>query len=174
MNRPFVIWFTGISGAGKTTLSEKLYNHLKKDHRALVLLDGDDIRLAFGGDLGYEEENRFIQIQRIQHISNIIVRQGVSVIVAALYSHEELLLWNRKHFRNYFEIFLDMSISEALKRDTKNLYLPAQSGKISNVVGIDIDYRVPKSPDIVIDMNQAQTPDSSFKMITSKLEFSIK
>jgi len=154
MRTPSVIWLTGLSSSGKTTISKRLYNNLAEKHSPIVLLDGDDIRVAFGEDLGHKESDRIIQIKRIQNIANILVKQNVSVIVAALYSSEDLLRWNRLNLQNYFEIYLKASIKTVESRDTKNLYSPALDGKIKNVVGIDIDYSHPKNSDVVVDMDK--------------------
>ena len=169
MREPFVIWFTGLSSSGKTTLSQRVYNILNKNINTLILLDGDDVRLAFGSDLGYREKDRLTQIKRIQRISKMLVGQGISVIVAALYSHGDLLKWNRDNFSNYLEIFLDISVSKATGRDNKNLYAPAQKGKIKNVVGIDIKYHKPEFSDITIDMNDESTPEHIVDKIMKKI-----
>ena len=76
METPFLIWFTGISGSGKTTLSRRLHKRLKKTIKPLILLDGDDIRVAFGSDLGYDVNSRILQINRIQNIAKILVNRS--------------------------------------------------------------------------------------------------
>ena len=172
MKPPFVIWFTGLSSSGKTTLSKNLHSTFEKEVVSLVLLDGDDIRTAFGEDLGHGQDDRFTQIRRIQNISKILVDQGISVIVAALYANEELLLWNRKYLKNYFEIYLQASIKTVMSRDTKNLYAPAINGNLKNVVGVDIGYDDPKSPDIIIDMDRPNNVSDTIRHLTDRINLS--
>ena len=166
MKIPSVIWITGLSSSGKTTISKGLYKELIDQYSPLVLLDGDDIRIAFGEDLGHKEKDRIIQIKRIQNISNLLVKQNVNVLVAALYSNDKLLNWNKLNFKNYFEIYLKASIKTVQSRDTKNLYSPALNGKIKDVVGIDINYKDPENSDLVIDMDaNPSIPDVLTKII---------
>src|SRR5580698_9930829 len=114
-----IIWVTGISGAGKTTLCLALQRILKPKLPELVLLDGDVIRDIFGNDLGFAEADRKRQIARIQSIARELDRQDLVVLVAALYSHPSLLEWNRNNFPSYFEIYLEASISLVSSRDPK-------------------------------------------------------
>lgn len=173
MNISSVIWFTGLSSSGKTTLSKKLYGIMKEKLPSLVLLDGDNIRKIFGADLGFSKEDRFEQINRIQNITKLLLNQGVTVIVAALYCNEAIQSWNRKYLDNYFEIYLKASLPTLINRDKKNLYVPAQQGKIKNVVGVDIDYHLSLSPDLTLDMDVPSTPDSAVNKILSHLNLNL-
>ena len=150
-----VCWITGLSCSGKTTLSTALHNSLKKNMTNLILLDGDVLRDIFGNDLGHKEEDRKIQIRRLQHLSKLLSNQGLFVIVAALYSNEELLNWNRNNFKNYYEIYLEASFEVLSKRDTRGLYGPLSSEL--NVVGRDIKWTPPRKSDIII--NTDNDPD---------------
>jgi len=152
-----VIWITGISGAGKSTLCNEIYRQLKPGVPELVLLDGDVVRAAFGNDLGYREADRKVQIKRIQNIAKMLSDQGLVVLVAALYAHPELLAWNRRHIGDYFEVYLKASLDTVRRRDPKGLYAAAAAGTMPHVVGVDIPWHAPDSPDMVVDMNQ---PDS--------------
>ena len=155
-----LIWVTGLSGSGKSTLCNALYRKLKKDMPELVLLDGDVVRTAFGDDLGYEEADRVIQIKRIQNIGKVLIEQGLVVIVAALYSHPDLLAWNRAYLGRYFEVYMKASIKTVSERDPKGLYAGAASGRTPHVVGVDIPWRSPESPDLVIDADVFEDPDA--------------
>jgi adenylylsulfate kinase-like enzyme len=154
-----VIWVTGLSGSGKTTLCTALYALLKPRMPQLVKLDGDEIRAAFGDDLGHGESDRVRQIQRIQRISGMLAGQGLVVLVAALYAHPDLLAWNRANLPGYFEIYLKADLDFLRRRDSKGLYGKAERGAISDVVGVDIPWRVPGGADLVIDAVSAQAPD---------------
>jgi adenylylsulfate kinase len=141
-----VIWLTGLSGSGKTTIANLIYLKLKKKLTSLVLLDGDVIREIFGNDLGHSEPDRKKQISRIQRLTLFLEGHGIPVIVAALYSNQELLQWNRDHFHAYYEIYVSASLEVVEARDTKGLYSSARSGSRIDVVGIDIAWHEPKNP----------------------------
>src|SRR4051812_30262662 len=101
-----VIWIVGLSGSGKTTLATVFSKKLRVTIPNLVVLDGDVVRQLYGNDLGYEEADRAIQIKRIQNLALFLERQGILVIVAALYARDDLLQENRNMFQEYFEIYL--------------------------------------------------------------------
>ncbi len=154
-----VVWITGLSGSGKTILCQALWRFLKPRMPELVIIDGDMVRAAFGNDLGYHEKDRVIQIKRIQNIAQLLSQQGLVVLVAALYSNADLLRWNRTNFSHYFEVYLEASLECVRKRDPKGLHAQAAAGEISHVVGVDIPWHVPARPDLVIDVDSAETPD---------------
>ena len=154
-----VIWVTGLSGSGKTTLCNELWRLLKPRMAELTILDGDSIRAAVGDGLGYREEDRFIQIKRMQMFAKMLSEQDLVVVVAALYSHPELLQWNRQNLSDYFEVHLEGSFDTVRRRDNKGLYARADSGEITNVVGVDIPWHPPESPDLVINIDNEDSPE---------------
>jgi adenylylsulfate kinase len=160
-----VIWMTGLSGAGKTTLCEALTQRLKAALPALTNLDGDVVRQVFGGELGYAETDRVTQIKRIQSLAEMLDRQGMVVLVAALYAHPDLLAWNRATFDDYFEIYLNAPIGLVQQRDPKGLYAKAAAGTMSQVVGLDIPWHAPVNPDLTIDMTVGRSVDETADMI---------
>lgn len=153
-----VIWITGLSGAGKTTLSVALFELLKPRLPELVLVDGDAIRAMFGESLDYSEASRMVQIKRIQALTAYLSRQGLVVIAAALYAHPDLLAWNRAHLPAYFEVYIEAPLELVRARDAKGLYEKAARGDMPNVVGIDIPWHAPSRPDMVIDAASAEPP----------------
>lgn len=153
-----VIWLTGLSGAGKTTIAEAMVAMLKPQVPQLVLVDGDVIRELFGASLGYEEPARREQIGRLQRLSGWLARQGQTVVVAALYAHPDLLAWNRDNLPGYFEVYVDAPMKLLRERDSKGLYAGADSGRTPNVVGVDIPWHAPQNPDIVIDASCVEPP----------------
>lgn len=154
-----IIWVTGLSGSGKTTVCEALIGRMKSSVPELVLLDGDVIREIFNDQLGHTEPERVRQIKRIQRLAREMDRQGLIVLVAALYAHPDLLAWNRQTFEDYYEVYLDATVDLVRARDPKGLYAKVASGKMDNVVGIDIPWYAPKDPDLHVKMAAGVTPD---------------
>ena len=146
-----VIWIAGLSGAGKTTVSQLLYTRLKPSLPQLVLLDGDVIREALGHDLGYAEAERVKQVSRVQRVARLLSDQGLVVIVALVYAHPDLLAWNRRHIPSYVEVLLDASLDLVRRRDPKGLYARALRGDIRDLVGHDIPWHRPATADLVFD-----------------------
>ena len=164
-----VVWITGLSGSGKTTLCNAIWQSLKPLMPQLVLLDGDAIRAAFGGGLGYREEDRIFQINRIQNIAKLLSDQGLNVLVAALYSNPNLLGWIRQNLNNYIEIYLEASLEALRGRDNNNLYAKAESGELTDVVGVDITWHAPNSPDMVINTDYPDTPHKLAKQVIASV-----
>ena len=150
-----VIWITGLSGTGKTTLCEALRALIKSRLAETVVLDGDVIRALFDTGLGYREQDRVVQIGRIQALAKLLSDQGLVVIVGALYAHPDLLSWNREKFGDYFEVYLEASIEFLRGRDSKGLYARAAAGEV-NVVGVDIPWHAPLRPDMTIDASASR------------------
>lgn len=164
-----VIWITGISGAGKTTLCDALIKLVKPRLPELVVIDGDVVRDIFGGALGYSEPERVQQIGRIQALARELDRQGLVVLVAALYANADLLAWNRQNFQDYFEIYLDASLTLVQKRDAKGLYAKAARGDMPHVVGIDIPWNAPSYADLRISSDQAPDPGRLAVTVAAKI-----
>ena len=143
-----VVWLTGLSGAGKTTIAGAIARAVRPRLSSLVIIDGDVIRDLFGAGLSFDEEARKMQIGRIQRLAHFLAHQNIPVIVSALYSSPVLMDWNREHFPDYFEIYVDTPLETVVARDTKGLYSKAQTGELLNVVGVDIPWHIPVSPDM--------------------------
>ena len=148
-----VTWMIGLSRAGKTTLSKLLYDRLKPHVNNLVLLDGDIIRELFRNDVDHTIEGRRKNAERLSHLSKFLSDQNIHVIAAVLSIFPEWQAWNRKNIIAYQEVYIKASIDVLEKRDINNLYFQAKSGKIKNVVGIDIPFPEPENPDLVIENN---------------------
>jgi len=164
-----VIWITGLSGSGKTTLATALYKAMKPRLPALVRIDGDEVRALFGNSLGFAESERRLQIQRIQSLATMLDGQGLPVIVAALYAHPDLLAWNREHFSDYFEIYLEASLELVRSRDSKELYAKAQAGEISHVVGMDVPWHAPDNPHMTVTAEDDLDVDAVARDIMGRL-----
>lgn len=148
-----VYFFTGLSGAGKTTIGGLFHRRLKATKPNVVLLDGDEIRAAFGEDVGYTHSERLRWARRIFRVSQLLVGQGIDVVVCSIAMYESVRRWNRENIPNYKEIYIKVSKDTLLQRNQKGLYT---AGK--NVVGIDLPFDEPQSPDIVLPNDGACTP----------------
>lgn len=153
-----VLWITGLSASGKTTVGRAFLEFVRGSGVPKVFLDGDSVREMFGGDLGYDENSRIKHIQRVQRLAKFLTDQGIDVVVAALYNNREILAENRKLFGRYFEVYLKADINFLKLRENKSLYTKSQSGEITDVVGVDIKWQVPDSPDLIIDTNILRPP----------------
>ena len=155
-----VLWITGLSASGKTTVAEAFLEISKDSGVQKVLLDGDSVRELFGGDLGYDENSRIKHIQRVQRLAKFLTDQGIDVVVAALYSNRVILAENRKLFDKYFEIYLKADIEFLKLRENKSLYTKSQNNEIHDVVGVDIQWQEPMTPDLIIDTNILKQPNA--------------
>lgn len=144
-----VIWLTGLSGAGKTTIGKELHALLKATKNA-VFIDGDDVRAIVGDSLGYDIESRKLNAWRISRFCRYLESQDINVVCSTVSMFEEIQQWNRENFKKYFEILIDVPMEELIERDQKGLYTDALSGKIKNVMGIDIQPIVPIQPEMII------------------------
>lgn len=160
-----VIWVTGLSAAGKSTVCSALHGMLKPRLPELVLLDGDAVREAFGNDLTHSEADRIRQVKRLQGMSRTLANQGIAVLVAVLYNNPDLLRWNRENLPGYLEVYMKASLDIVQSRDPKGIYRNALEGRMEDVVGIDIPWHEPRTPDLVIDQGLQPDPIESARRI---------
>lgn len=162
-------WITGLSGAGKTTISSLLYKRLKEKKENIVLLDGDKMREVYK-NTDYTDEGRERITHMNQRLCKMLTDQGIDVICAFIAMKDSYRKWNRENIENYTEIFLDVPMEILFQRDSKGLYRKALNKEISNVYGVDLSYEAPKNPDLVIINDGAMTPDEVCDFIIDKLE----
>lgn len=153
MEKGSVYFFTGLSGAGKTTIGSLFHRRLKATKPNVVLLDGDEIRVAFGEDVGYTQAERLRWAGRIFRVCRLLSGQGVDVVVCSIAMYESVRQWNRENIPNYKEIYIKVSKETLMRRNQKGLYT---AGK--NVVGIDLPFDEPQAPDIVLPNDGERTP----------------
>ena len=143
-------WITGLSGAGKTTIGNRLYCEIKKKNKNVVLLDGDVLKKIVAEDLGYSEEDRRKRAIKYALLCKLLTDQGMTVICCTIAMFDEVREWNRKHNKGYVEVFLDVGLEILKKRDQKELYSKAERGELKNLAGIDLHVEFPKTPDIIL------------------------
>ena len=140
-------WITGLSSAGKTTLSKMLSDKLRSEGNSVIFLDGDELRDVFSNK-EYSREARLETALRYSRICSLIVKQQINVVIGVIGLFYEVQHWNRQNIPGYIEVFIDVPIEELRRRDPKNLYKKAMEGKIKNVYGVDLKAEFPKNPDI--------------------------
>ena len=141
---------------------------LKPNLPNLVRIDGDLVRDMFDNDVDHTIEGRKINAHRISHLTKYLSDQKIHVIAAILSNFPEWQSWNRKHIKNYYEIYLKSSLSTLKKRDSKNLYKNASNGLIKNVVGIDIPFKEPINPDLIVENEFNNTKKEVFNKIKNQ------
>ncbi|MBA3023286.1 MAG: adenylyl-sulfate kinase [Gammaproteobacteria bacterium] len=146
-----VIWIIGLSGTGKTTLANQVVERIRRMSGKVVLLDGDLIRALFGNDVDHTVEGRRRNAERLSALSKFLAGQGIHVVAAVLSIFPEWRRWNRENIPDYAEVYIKASMQTLLRRDIKNLYAKAMRGEIVNVVGVDIPFPEPESPELVIE-----------------------
>lgn len=146
-----VIWIIGLSGTGKTTLATQVVERIRQMNRKVVLLDGDLIRDLFGNDVDHSIEGRRRNADRLSVLTKFLADQGIHVVAAVLSIFPEWRRWNRENIADYSEVYLKASMQTLLRRDIKDLYAKALKGEIIDVVGVDIPFPEPQSPDLVIE-----------------------
>lgn len=164
-----VIWLTGLSGSGKTTIAKKIYAKLKPETPNLVLLDGDEVRKMFGNDLGYDYNDRVKNAHRIQKLCSLLYAQNIDVICATMSMFNEIYQRNRETFSNYFEVYIYCDIKELKRRDKNGIYSKADQN-VAQVKGINVAYDVPQNYDLLIDNTNIDSVDTYVDQIISKIK----
>lgn len=150
-----VYFFTGLSGAGKSTIGGLFYQRLKARKPNVFLLDGDRYRREVCEDLGYTDEDRLRAARRGFRLSRWIADQGIDVVNCGIAMYSEIRTWNRENIAHYNEIYIKVSRETLLRRNQKGLYTSGQS-----VVGVDLPFDEPQQPDIVIENDGQETPEA--------------
>lgn len=146
----WLIWITGLSGSGKTTIGNALYLKLKLTYKNIVFLDGDSFREILGNDLGHNPKDRLENAYRIHRMCKFLVSQNIHVVCATMSLYKEIHELNRKKIENYMEIFIECDRDELIRRDQKGLYTQAIKGERTDVVGVNLPYDKPDKANLII------------------------
>lgn len=165
--RPCVVWLTGLSGAGKSTIADALECELYARGIHTFLLDGDNVRGGLCKDLGFSKEAREENIRRIAEVAKLFVDAGIVVIAAFISPFKADRAMAREIIGNsfFYEVYVDTSLHECERRDPKGLYKKARAGLISNFTGIDSVYEPPENPDIYVDTTREALGDTVSRII---------
>ncbi|WP_071517287.1 adenylyl-sulfate kinase [Geitlerinema sp. PCC 9228] len=163
--RGVTIWFTGLSGAGKTTISRLVLDKLRSRGLRVELLDGDIVRQNLTKGLGFSKEDRDENIRRIGFVAHLLTRNGVIVLVSAISPYREIREEVRQRIGNFIEVYVNAPLQVCESRDVKGLYAQAREGKIKNFTGIDDPYEPPAKPDVECHTDQEKVEESAAKVI---------
>jgi adenylylsulfate kinase len=164
----FTLWFTGLSGAGKTTIAELVRPDLERRGRLVEWLDGDEVREHLSKGLGFSKEDRDTNIDRIGWVASRLTRHGAAVIVSAISPYREARQKAREMVEangTFVEVFVDASVDECARRDVKGLYEKAFKGEIKEFTGVSDPYEAPEHPEIRIESEHEEPVESAQRIL---------
>jgi adenylylsulfate kinase len=177
VSKGFTLWFTGLSGAGKTTLTNALVPQLRARGVKIEVLDGDEVRTNLSKGLGFSKEDRDANIRRIGYVSRLLARNGVAVIAAAISPYREI----RDEVRGaieadgavFVEVFVKASLDALVARDVKGLYKKALAGEIKQFTGVSDPYEEPLNPELVVFTDHETVEESAAKILAGLEELNL-
>ena len=165
MNKGVTVWFTGLSGAGKTTISRAIEQKLKEYNVRVEVLDGDLVRESLTSDLGFSKEDRQRNIERVSFVSKLLARNDVLVLASFITPYQYMRDYARKEIGTFIEVYVKCSLEECIRRDAKGLYKKALAGEIDGFTGISDIFEVPPSPDLILDTEQEKIEECAQKVL---------
>ena len=169
MEKGFILWFTGLSGSGKTTLTKAIEPELKARGCKVEILDGDVVRTNLSKGLGFSQEDRDTNIRRIGFVANLLSRNGVVAMTAAISPYRSIRDEIRAMEPNFVEVYVTAPLEVCEGRDVKGLYAKARAGEIKGFTGIDDPYEEPVNPEIIC-YTERESVEESVKKVLTKLE----
>ncbi|HEX2051775.1 MAG TPA: adenylyl-sulfate kinase [Actinomycetota bacterium] len=169
-DRGCVIWFTGLSGSGKTTIAHEVENKLVEAGIPVETLDGDVVRENLSKGLGFSKEDRDTNIRRIAFVAHLLQRNGTFVITAAISPYRAIREEARAMIKDFVEVFADAPLEVCEQRDVKGLYAKARAGEIKGFTGIDDPYEPPAGPEVVCHTDKETVEESAQKVIDKLVE----
>lgn len=165
----FTVWFTGLSGSGKSTIAEMLFHEFEARGLKTEILDGDVVRTNLSKGLGFSKEDRDTNIMRIGFVANLLTRNGVATICCPISPYKETRDANRALIGTFVEVYVHATVDEiAANRDPKGLYKKALAGEITGFTGVDDPYEVPEDPELMVD-TLTETPEESLQNVLTCL-----
>jgi len=166
----FTVWFTGLSGAGKSTIAEMLYHEFQARQMKTEILDGDVVRQNLSKGLGFSKEDRDTNILRIGFVAELLTRNGVATICCPISPYKETRDQVRASISEFVEVYVHATLDElSQNRDPKGLYKKALAGEIKGFTGVDDPYEVPEHPELVLD-TMIESPEESLQKTLTKLK----
>jgi adenylyl-sulfate kinase len=166
----FTVWFTGLSGAGKSTIAEMLFHEFQARGLKTEILDGDVVRQTLSKGLGFSKEDRDMNIMRIGFVAELLTRNGVATICCPISPYREARAAVRARIGDFVEVYVYATVDEiAAHRDPKGLYKKALAGEITHFTGVDDPYEAPETPELVVD-TIVEDPQESLRDVLEKLQ----
>ena len=159
-----VIWLTGLPGAGKTTIANRLEACMAQNENGVEVLDGDQLRKGLSADLGFSEDDRNEHNRRVVFLAKLLVRNGIDVIVSLVSPYRENRKIARQEFDYFTEVYVKCSLDECMRRDPKGLYARALAGEIDDMTGLQSPYEAPLAAEVVVD-TEVETEEESVSRI---------
>ena len=169
ITRGFTLWFTGLSGAGKTTIAQLVEQELRERGVPVEVLDGDVVRTNLSKGLGFSKEDRDENIRRIGFVCHLLSRNGVAAIAAAISPYREIRDEVRARIGDFVEVYVKCPVQVCAERDVKGLYAKAFRGEIQQFTGVSDPYEEPTNPELIIESDQ-ETPEQSAARVIARLE----
>jgi adenylyl-sulfate kinase len=173
VHKGFTLWFTGLSGSGKSTLTSRLENIFRERNYKVEVLDGDVVRTNLSRGLGFSKEDRDTNVRRIGFVCDLLSRNGVIAVSAAISPYEAVRAECRalveSHGARFIEVYTRCSLDELVERDTKGLYKKALAGELANFTGVTDPYEEPQNPEILIETDRTP-PEEAVERILKYLE----
>ena len=168
-HKGFTLWFTGLACSGKTVLADAIAEELKRKGMKVERLDGDIVRKSLTRDLGFSDEDRRKNIERITFVAKLLTRNGVAVLASFISPFNDIRAYSRKEIGEYLLVYVKCSIQECEERDVKGMYAKARAGEIKKFTGIDSPFEEPENADIIVETDK-QTVEESKGIILKALD----
>jgi adenylyl-sulfate kinase len=171
VTKGFALWFTGMSGAGKSTLSQPVAARLRELGRRVEILDGDEVRTHLSNGLGFSKEDRDVNVRRIGFVANLLARNGVVAVTAAISPYRAVRQEVRRRVEadgaGFVEVFVRCPLEVLAARDVKGLYKRALAGEIPHFTGVSDPYEEPLAPEVVVDSSRESVSDGIAKVLAT-------
>ena len=168
-HKGFTLWFTGLACSGKTVLANAVAEQLKKKGMKVERLDGDIVRKGLTRDLGFTDEDRRMNIERVTFVAKLLTRNGVAVLASFISPFNDIRAYSREEIGDYILVYVKCSIEECERRDVKGMYAKARAGVIKEFTGIDSPFEEPNEADIIVETDK-QTVEESKEIILNALD----
>ncbi|MFX0059440.1 MAG: adenylyl-sulfate kinase [Candidatus Heimdallarchaeota archaeon] len=168
-HKGFTLWFTGLSGSGKSVLADAVAEDLRKRGMKVERLDGDIVRKSLTKDLGFTEEDRNMNIERVTFVAKLLTRNGVAVLASFISPYNKIRAYSRKEIGNYILVYVKCPLNICEERDPKGMYSKARAGEIKNFTGIDHPFEEPDAADIIVETHK-QSIEESKDIILKELD----
>ena len=167
-HKGFTLWFTGLACSGKSVLADAVAEDLKELDMKVERLDGDIVRKSLTRDLGFSDDDRRMNIERVTFVSKLLTRNGVVVLASFISPFNDIRRYSREEIGSYVLVYVKCSLQECEKRDVKGMYAKARAGEIKKFTGIDSPFEEPDTADIIVETDK-QTVEESKRIILDKL-----